>query len=449
MRLKTPVLLLIVTGLVALSSGAQPGLAASPALSASGPWLVFRAGDRISAVDADGTGLVSFDTPALLTYGELARGASPAGKWLAFRSGDLATSANATLNLLRLPDGALRPIARLLTPAIEQAAAEDRAEPAIAVSMPDALAWSPDGQYLAFVAAIDGPSSDLYVYDARRDKVTRLTDGRNEAASLTWSPDSKSIVHLEVEQFGTGAGWAVKAAWVAPAAGGRVRRLYTTNSGGEIWLGWTAPDTLGVYSFDEIAPGKARLVNTRTGRSRTLYAGTFAEAALAPDAALAFIATSYDQRLSEGVYLVSAPGRKPARIAEGSWSRVAWVEQAGRFIASGPQGILSFATDGEIARIDEMPWFAASPDGARLVVWGNSAFDARPGARIYTAGGQLVREITKDSVDVAVWRPDSRGLFYVSNGALYYSDLSSRRPRLVSRNVQAWTDGDFAWVSAR
>lgn len=274
------------------------------------------------------------------------------------------------MNLLRLPDGNVRIVTRLLTPEIEQAAAEDRAEPAIAVSMPDAMAWSPDGQYLAFVAAIDGPSSDLYVYDVRYDKVTRLTDGRNQAASLAWSPDSKWIVHLEVEHFGTGAGWAVKAAWAAPAGGGRARRLYTTTSSGEIWLGWTAPDTFGVYSFDQISPGKARLINLRTGRSRTHYAGTFAEAALAPDSALAFITTSYDQRLSEGVYLVSAPGRKPARVAEGQWNRV-------------------------------------------------------------------------------MWRPDSAGLFYVSNGALYYSDLSSRRPGLVSRNVHAGMDGGITRVNGR
>ena len=201
--------------------------------------------------------------------------------------------------------------------------------------------------------------------------------------------------------------------------------------------------------FDEVSPGKARLVNLRTGRSRTHYAGAFAEAALAPDNALAFIATSYDQRLPEGVYLVSAPGRKPARVADGQWNRVMWVAQTGRFMASGPQGILSFATDGETTQLNEMPWFAVSPDGARLMAWGNSEYDARPGARVYTAGGRLVREITKDSVDVAVWRPDSAGLFYVSNGALYYSDLSSRRPRLVSRDVHAGMDGGITWVNGR
>ena len=33
--------------------------------------------------------------------------------------------------------------------------------------------WSPDGRYLAFVAAIEGPSSDLYVYDSLQDKIER------------------------------------------------------------------------------------------------------------------------------------------------------------------------------------------------------------------------------------------------------------------------------------
>ena len=118
MRLKTLLLLLVVVVLSTLSFDLQPGLATSPAISSRGPWLVFNTGGRISAVDANGTGLVSFDTPALLTHSELAHGASPAGEWLAFRSGDSETSANATLNLLRLPDGNVRAVTRLLTPAI-------------------------------------------------------------------------------------------------------------------------------------------------------------------------------------------------------------------------------------------------------------------------------------------------------------------------------------------
>lgn len=35
--------------------------------------------------------------------------------------------------------------------------------------------WSPDGRYLAFLGAIEGPSSDVYVYDTATDRVQRLT----------------------------------------------------------------------------------------------------------------------------------------------------------------------------------------------------------------------------------------------------------------------------------
>ena len=426
----------------------QAGAAAPPTISDNGPWLVFDTGEGLAAVDANGAGLIRFSTPALMTKNELARGASPTGEWLAFRSANRDNFTNTQLNLLHLPDGKLTTISRLLSPELEQAA-EGRSEAAIAVSEPDALAWSPDGRYLAFVAAIDGPSSDLYVYDTHNAKVTRLTNGPNETASLMWSPDSKSIVHLEVEHFGTGAGWAVKAAWAAPVAGGRARRLYRTTSGGEIWMGWPAPDTFGVYTYRPISPDSARLVNVRTGRNRAVYAGTFAEAALGPGGALAFIATDYERRLAEGLYFVSAPGRKPGLIAKGQWERVAWLAQAERFVASGPQGVLSFATDGEQTRIDEMPWFAASPDGARLAFWGHERFDARPGVRVYTAGGKFVRDVTIDSTDLVLWRPDSQGLFHVSNGALYYHDLTDKPPQLVSDRISAGMDGGIVWVAGQ
>lgn len=35
--------------------------------------------------------------------------------------------------------------------------------------------WSPDGRYLAIVGAIEGPSSDLYVFDTQTQRFQRLT----------------------------------------------------------------------------------------------------------------------------------------------------------------------------------------------------------------------------------------------------------------------------------
>ena len=113
-----------------------------------------------------------------------------------------------TLTLLHLPDGQLQPIGPLFSPEMQQAIAaagfdrNDAIEAGIAiVENGDTLKWSPDGRYLAFIAAIDGPSSDVYSYDLQTGQINRLTDGPNQAANLSWSPDSKWIVHEEVEEF--------------------------------------------------------------------------------------------------------------------------------------------------------------------------------------------------------------------------------------------------------
>src|SRR4030067_911426 len=45
----------------------------------------------------------------------------------------------------------------------------------------DTLAWSPDGRTLAYVAAVDGPSADGYVYDTVPAAGRRLTDGPHQA----------------------------------------------------------------------------------------------------------------------------------------------------------------------------------------------------------------------------------------------------------------------------
>ncbi len=53
----------------------------------------------------------------------------------------------------------------------------------------DTLAWSPDGRFLAYVAATDGPSADIYVYDTQTSEVRRITDGPNQPELLGWSPE--------------------------------------------------------------------------------------------------------------------------------------------------------------------------------------------------------------------------------------------------------------------
>jgi hypothetical protein len=63
-------------------------------------------------------------------------------------------------------------------------------------------AWSPDGKKLAFVGVQQG-SSDLYVYDFRKEEITRLTDDSYSDLQPSWTPDSKSLVWITDRFSGT------------------------------------------------------------------------------------------------------------------------------------------------------------------------------------------------------------------------------------------------------
>jgi hypothetical protein len=164
---------------------------------------------------------------------------SPDGEWLAFWTGTAGeypdnnplTSGgpfDLQLNLLHIPDGAVQTITGLLSedyPENFQKNAEalknlpeyvgwDIESIAADLSMSfsygiQSAAWSPDSRYLAFAGEMDGPSSDLYVFDTSRQSIRRLSDGpKNILAvgyqSIYWSPDGKWIVYSSGYEVGAG-----------------------------------------------------------------------------------------------------------------------------------------------------------------------------------------------------------------------------------------------------
>lgn len=73
---------------------------------------------------------------------------------------------------------------------------------------------------------IDGPNSDLYLLDLPSGEITRLTSVPLQVYELNWAPDEAWIVHLDVDTFGTGAGWRVDTLWAAASDGSSVLKLY-------------------------------------------------------------------------------------------------------------------------------------------------------------------------------------------------------------------------------
>jgi WD40 repeat protein len=365
------------------------------------------------------------------------------------------------LNLLDTRTGNQKPITPLFSPEMERALEEsaitgernDAVEAGIATLFnDDTLAWSPDGRYLAFIAAIDGPSSDVYSYDRETGEINRLTDGPNQAAHLFWSPDSQWIVHEEVESFGTGAGWNVKAVWAAAPDGSGSRKLYDAEySGDEVFVDWVSPDTFLVYSWTAIGLQNIRLVNLDSGEAQRI-GPEFPVQALAfdPESQTQLYVvdeyTAQQNNLQGGLYL-AAPSSTPQPIAPGNWYDARWLPHAQLFFAKGEDGVISVALDGTTTDYfgeDALPIDA--PDGAWLLAWGDGNFTSPIGLRLYTTDGELKRGLTTDSVSLVTWSPDSDGAFYTSEGMLYYVSLPNGDPQLIEENTTAGETGSLGWV---
>jgi dipeptidyl aminopeptidase/acylaminoacyl peptidase len=431
--------------------------ASGPVLTQNGPWLIYNTAEGLVAANADGSGAVPLGARLAVPTAEIA--AAPSGGWAAFMTsasgGSGGLPADAALSIVHLPEAAVSQIAALLSPEIQgQMSGPDRPPEAIvALGEPGALSWSPDGRYLAYLSAAEGPTTDLYVYDTQSGEHTRLTDGPTEVASPFWSPDGRWIVHQLVRTFGSGAGWEVEAVWAAAADGSAVHRLYNTDiySGGEVFLGWSAPDTFVVYSQGQPADStQLRLVNVNTGAAQNLYARQFnaaafdtgsGRAAMIVDAVLAEL-----QNLLPAAYLVTGEEIYEP-VQEGEWQDLQWSSGAGRFLAQGGPGVLVFTPAGEAAQFPQEAWGAASPDGQWLAAWGHAGFDPMSGVRIYTLDGQLQAELTTESVDWVLWRPDSLGLFYVSGNGLYYAAWPGGLPQALNSSLQAGREGGLGWVT--
>jgi hypothetical protein len=429
------------------------------------PQLIFPTANGLMAVAADGTKqhLVSEAQPVVVH--NLKDSMAPSSGWIAFTSGDDPMtpdpegSGPLTLNLLNVADGTIKPITPLFAPNMEQAIKAaattgdrtDAIEAGIAVlENSDTLKWSPDGRYLAFIAAIDGPSSDVYSYDRETGQINRLTDGPNQAARLLWSPDSQWIVHEEVESFGTGAGWNVKAVWAAAPDGNTTRKLYdTTFSGDEVFVDWLAPDKFLVYSWTPLGWRNVRAVDLNTGEAQPI-GPKFDVQTLAYDPAtqmqLYFVDdfTAQQNGSSGGLYFATADQTK--LIAAGDWYDTRWLPHAQLFFAKGKDGVISVTPDGTVKKYEgEEALPIDAPDGAWLLAWGDGNYTSPIGLRLYTPDGELKRTITSDSVAFATWSPDSNGVFYQSDGQMYFAEIPNGEPKLIGDST-ARELSNLGWV---
>lgn len=221
------------------------------------------------------------------------RGLSPDKKYFAYLTGDL----DPTLVLLNLQTNSRVFETPLTGPNSQIKPDMDASDPGQSVLLAmqnfDSMAWSPDSTHLAFVAAIEDSSTDLYFINAADLSISRLSDEDSNAAYIHWSPDGRFIEFVTVNNFGTGAGMNMDAIWVYDRSQGYAKLLEQSTSAGEEFISWINNESFYIHSWSAMCSShNLRIINAVTGEQDVILESCFSGVAYDPIGKMGIVAVS-------------------------------------------------------------------------------------------------------------------------------------------------------------
>jgi hypothetical protein len=305
---------------------------------------------------------------------------------------------------------------------------------------------------IAFMGVIDGPTSDLYLYNLDSQETNRLTDGPSQAYQPVWSPDGGYIVHTGASSFGSGAGINMGGVWAVRAEDQEVLDLYDpSGSGSERIIGWVDPQTFVVYSWDAACgPKGLRAFNIETQEVTNLWVESFRAVAFDPSGAAAVI-TSNDGACSPasgaGMYHVPVDGGPPLRFLEDTGPRVVWSQAANLFLASGDFGSWFIAIDshGQFIDLDkpaEANDFPAVSPANKDLAWFGKALWIGP---LLGSIESPPVEITSGPIHTATWTPDGGSVIFLTESGLYIAHKPDYTPYLIAEGL-GYQVGYTGWL---
>jgi hypothetical protein len=454
------------------------GIESQNRLSASGPWMLLPTADGLCAINGDGSGLTHLVSTTPDQHTPLPFSVSPDGSSLAYVLAPWDDSLDAAayqLNLVTLPDLSTRRLTQLVGEDQLEAIATEFPEESSDVFMGSSLyqrlqisaalvkagsiAWSPDGSRIAFVAALDGVSADVYVYHVDRDVITRLTSGATQAADLHWSPDSQFVSHQAISDINIGrsGGDIIRGLWVARADGSGNRLAL---QGPAYFLRWLDDDYFLGY-FSEMGCGNydLSLVRASTGERQLIWNGQFDAADADPVSQTVMIAfTNVDERLTlwdrcplpteEGLFAVHPPFTTTQRVDPLPGLRwvdqLEWRESSDSFIIHTSGSTLEVSLEGEVAdqEHDGPLSFQVSPSRSWSLVWGGY-YEVVVGSQ-----GEV---IPMHHIECNhFWHPSADTLFYYysheGETALYGASAPDFTPVQLTRGITLSCSEPPQWV---
>jgi WD40 repeat protein len=287
------------------------------------------------------------------------------------------------------------------------------------------LAWSPDGQLVAFASA---HQDQIDLYTAALDgTVTRLTDTPRLEQGPRWSPDGAQLAYRTTSGFGTGAGWSEVALEVTARGGGTPTLVMEDRKlagGGTavaipnlLWIGPAA--IIAGIADSVVGNAELRALDTGTHASTVIFDAPYS--ALAWNDAtrqLAIAGTSVSilqakidaRNLAPGLFTWSPDAGPPIQIERAPVEALAWT----------PQGdALAFSVGGErpglrlwaIGAEGDLKPLASTP--SKQLRWSLDGQRLATDTAIYSRAGQQLGNLADDQPAMLIdWGP--QGLFYTT-----------------------------------
>ena len=411
-----------------------------PDADSPGPWLVYPSPtqDGLHAYDLSSREIIEIPLPVPIYFSDLASGRSPDGQNLMIRAGSPSVTDELALYRIEIPAGRTEKVTPLLSITLQRQYVNQDGRLAVAafqsVIREDVLAWSPDGRFLAFSAALKTQTSDLYVVDTVNDRIVRVIGHFSQSASPFWSPGGNWLISQELSEFDQQAGWRadfVTGVLAPNFAKQKTLYLAPANSQEEIFVGWiNAQNFISISNTDQ-GPQIIRQINIENNREVVLFLGQFTQAAVDPvHRALAFTLTynqGIAQNLDGGIYILPSDATNFQMVRAGVWHDL-WWDPAGSFVAAGASGVFKFKPGEDGIFIPDKNGLVLSPQENWMIGW-RSGQTSDAGAWLYQpSSDHPLQRLLEAGVEHVFWQPDSMGFFIYTIESLYHFEFPILRP---------------------
>jgi hypothetical protein len=438
----------------------------------------------IVLVNADAAGKRVLPLPVGSQAPRLPEALSPNGEWLAFHTGTAGDMYGTVppggkytlaLNLMHLPDGKVTQVTPLLsadypaglkTVAQQVFASEIQGGSTlnqIHVRIWDlflrgitSLVWSPNGRQLAFAGQMQGPSSDIYLYNLDNQAIRRITDGIEQVQWMLWSPDGNYILHSSANRVCEGD---CDTKYVLDVNSGKTwtpSKLVSEGGVAQVF-DWAGPHALAFYTRAN-GPGQGYLkrIDLSTDQATDLYPNSFQGFVIDPLNNLVALQLNYDitagKTLEPGIYLYHPDSGKRDLVAPvtkyGQLGVAYWGQGLYRFILWSQDKVYGLAADGSVTQLAEGKYSGLAPNRKWFVIKGQ--FEDSPALLLLNEKGETVHKTSADRAGSLIWNPNSSGVFALSDQGLHYLNWATGRWTLVDATLTpqswSWTNvWPYAW----